>query len=119
MTAGLDVATTIAAAVGSLTLGTNIFNGPVRPASNDGIPHEAVFCFTTSGLTDEPFIDGGAGGGTVPPRPALDDEKLFLALQLAKELGAFPAPPARLGRNPAAPKLRLRRRGHVRRHLRH
>ena len=52
-----------AAAIG-LTLGTNLFRGPIRPSissTGTSIPHEAVFCLTTGGPAPREFIQGNTG----------------------------------------------------------
>ena len=68
MPAQLDVATYIASNVGSLTLGTNCFAGPIKKVSTgSGIPHTAVFVIGTGGFPKEAFIDGGSKGGLSKP----------------------------------------------------
>jgi len=55
----LDMATAIGAGVASLTLGVNLFAGPVRPyaefSSTAGVPVDAVFCLQTGGRPDAVF----------------------------------------------------------------
>ena len=72
MTPEQDVAVHLDSLVGSLTLGTNLFTGPVRsPSPRQGVPgsvpSEAVFCIGTGGFDDVPFIDGGAKGRQARP----------------------------------------------------
>ena len=62
----LDIATGVASSVGSLTLGTNCFAGPVRDAGS-GIPNTAVFVVGTGGFPVEVFLDGGSKGGLKKP----------------------------------------------------
>ena len=62
----LDVATKIASGVGSLTLGTNCFAGPIRDVGS-GIPDTSVFVVGTGGFPVEAFIDGGSGTGLEKP----------------------------------------------------
>ena len=54
----LDLATAIATRVGTLTLGTNIFAGPVRPS-----PDEAVFVLASGGAGPIPYRETDTGGG--------------------------------------------------------
>lgn len=56
-----DVATHLASAGLSLTVGTNLFMGPVR-AAGDGIPQAAVFVHGQGGDAPEPYQ--GASGST-------------------------------------------------------
>ena len=67
MSVELDVANKIDAEVTGLTIGTNLFTGPVRRKSNTpnvpgSVPSEAVFCIATGGFPSIPFIDGGQKG---------------------------------------------------------
>ena len=54
------VATALAAAAIGLTLGANLFRGPVRPPSA-GVPHKAVFALATGGPAPLVHTQGGAG----------------------------------------------------------
>lgn len=54
----LDIATAIAARVGTLTLGTNVFAGPVRPS-----PDEAVFVLASGGGQSVPYRGTDTGSG--------------------------------------------------------
>ena len=68
MPAQLDVATYIASNVGSLTLGTNCFGGPMREVDTaSGVPHTCVFVIGRGGIAKEAFIDGGSKGGLSKP----------------------------------------------------
>ena len=62
----LDIATGVASSVGSLTLGTNCFAGPIRDAG-EGIPNTAVFVVGTGGFPVEAYLDGGSKGGLEKP----------------------------------------------------
>lgn len=55
-----SVAASIAAGVASLTVGTNLFTGPMRPAGG-GMPGEAVFVLAQGGPSPTVYADGGAG----------------------------------------------------------
>lgn len=58
ITVDLDMATAISAAVGTLTLGTNLFAGPVR-AQVGGVPYDStVFVLATGGSSPQPYLDG-------------------------------------------------------------
>jgi hypothetical protein len=56
----LDIANTIAAAVGSLTVGVNLFTGPL-PEVGDGIPALCVAVHTWGGDPPTVYKDGGVG----------------------------------------------------------
>ena len=51
-----DLVTVIAAGVGWLTTGTNLFAGPVRPVDKTHIPGRAVFVFPSGGIRPEAFL---------------------------------------------------------------
>lgn len=59
MTAASDMVDYLASAVGALTEGTNLFEGPVREVST-GIPDAAVFCLVAGGPAPLPFVAGGS-----------------------------------------------------------
>ena len=61
----LDLATHIATNVAAFTLGTNCFEGPVRPVEGT-IPALAVFCFEFGG--EEPQEYNGGAGRTRKPQ---------------------------------------------------
>jgi hypothetical protein len=48
-------------AVGALTFGSNLFDGPVRPSTQPGVPHEAVFCLASGGPGPIEFVRANAG----------------------------------------------------------
>lgn len=50
----VDLATSYDTALGTATLGTNLFHGPVR-APEDGYPAQAAFCWESGGPAAEPF----------------------------------------------------------------
>lgn len=58
----LDVATYLNTTLPQLTLGTNLFAGPMRAysQSNDpvGVPHEATFCLNTGGADPVTYMNG-------------------------------------------------------------
>jgi len=54
-TPDVDVATRLGAAGIGLTLGTNLFAGPVRAYVDGTVPHQSVFCLATGGPPPEPF----------------------------------------------------------------
>jgi hypothetical protein len=54
------VASVIDTALASLTLGTNLFQGPVRPPSSS-VPHKAVFCLATGGPAPLMHTQGNNG----------------------------------------------------------
>ncbi|GEL75208.1 hypothetical protein [Myxococcus virescens] len=56
-----DVATFLAGAGLSLVVGTNLFKGPVRPAS-DVIPQACVFVRVDAGAEPEPYLGGRTTG---------------------------------------------------------
>ena len=93
MPAQLDVATFIASSIGSLTLGTNCFAGPVKKVSTgSGVPHTAVFVIGTGGLQKEAFIDGGSKGSLSKPTVQIlvrsDKNDLSGGLTLAESIMA-------------------------------
>jgi len=55
----LDLMTHVASGIGSLTLGTNAFAGPLRSAA-DGAPHLCVGCVLTGGPVPTELMDGGS-----------------------------------------------------------
>jgi len=63
LTPDAAVATHLAAAGLSLTVGTNLFRGPVRPVSA-GVPAKAVFCLATGGGAPQPYLDAATYGDT-------------------------------------------------------
>jgi len=54
------VAATLNTGIGALTLGTNLFTGPLRPAGNK-IPGKAVFVMASGGPQPRSYSDGGSG----------------------------------------------------------
>lgn len=56
-----DIAARLDTALGSLTLGVNLFRGKEQPYSSTGIPHQAVFCLATGGPAPEAYLFGGTG----------------------------------------------------------
>ena len=61
----LDIATYLGATLATLTLGTNLFAGPIRTFSTSedsagGVPPSAVFCLMSGGKPDEVFHEGSA-----------------------------------------------------------
>ena len=59
-TPDIDVANVLDSALGSLTLGTNLFVGLLREKGT-GIPHQAVFCLSAGGAPPDAFMYGGSG----------------------------------------------------------
>ncbi|KPJ59103.1 MAG: hypothetical protein AMJ46_12620 [Latescibacteria bacterium DG_63] len=73
--------TYLAANVGALTAGTNLFEGPVRPVGT-GIPDKAVFVLATGGPAPEPFLAGDASSP--------DEERVHsLLIRVRSEPGEF------------------------------
>lgn len=63
---GADVV--LAAPPFSLVYGTSVREGPVRKESDNplltgAVPHKCVFVLGTTGITDEPWVDGGTRTG--------------------------------------------------------
>jgi hypothetical protein len=54
------VATALNTAVGALTLGTNLFRGPIRPDEVNSIPTLSAFCLADSGPEPLDYLQGGA-----------------------------------------------------------
>ena len=63
LTPDAAVATHLAAAGLGLTVGTNLFRGPVRPVSA-GVPAKAVFVLVTGGPGPVPYLDAAVHGDT-------------------------------------------------------
>jgi hypothetical protein len=55
---GADLVTFLSTAVGALTSGTNLFEGPVR-AIRAGVPVTAAFVLATGGRAPSPFLGTG------------------------------------------------------------
>ena len=66
-TPDLDVATLLAAAAPAPSLGTlntDIFRGPVRPATPPSVPHACLFVLMTGGPPPQPYFRVGAGSAS-------------------------------------------------------
>jgi len=63
LTPDAAIATHLAAAGLGLTLGTNLFRGPVRPVS-PGVPESAVFVLAGGGPAPVPYLDAAEHGDT-------------------------------------------------------
>lgn len=80
-TPDLDLATHIGTNVAALTLGTNLFMGPLR-AKNVAIPDQVVFVLNTGGPQPSEFIEGG---GT----PELYEHSLQVRVRSAPGASSF------------------------------